>query len=207
MNAEPSRSPAEPGATESGPETQWPRNWDAVVAAIGEEFGEDKIAWGADRVELSGVRRFLEPFEFDCPLHYDKAVALQHGYPDVVAPSASLRMFASPALWEPGSQPIFTDAARDAQPDQASPARHLPRFAPPTTALIMTEVEWDFLMPVVIGDHLGIHLRRRISACAPKALKIGQGAFVTIEHRICNQRHELVANIRLTYFTYNPSDS
>jgi N-terminal half of MaoC dehydratase len=200
-------APTETRAVAPASSAGWPRNWDAVVAAVGEEFGEDAVAWGADHVELTGIRRFVEPFEFDCALHHDKETARQHGYSDVVAPVASLRMFASPALWEPGNQPVFTDAARDAQPSQASPARHLPSFAPLTTALVMTEVEWDFLQPVIVGDHLGTHMRKRIVACTPKALKIGQGAFVTIEHKLCNQRHELVARIRLTYFCYNPSES
>lgn len=199
-------APAEKTAAAPDLAAEWPQNWDAVIAAIGSEFGEDRIVWGADHVELTGIRRFAEPFEFDCPLHYDKATAQHQGYSDVVAPVASLRMFASPPLWEPGRPPVFTDPARDAHPAQALPARHLPSFAPPTTALVMTEVEWDFLQPVTVGDRLGTHMRKRIVACTPKALKVGQGAFVTIEHRLCNQWQDLVARIRLTYFTYNPRE-
>jgi MaoC dehydratase-like protein len=199
--------PARARADEAAPPEQWPRNWDAVVAAVGGEYGEDEVAWGPDEVELTGIRRFVEPFELDCPLHYDRAAALAMGYSGVVAPAASIRMFAAPALWEPGREAVFTDPGRDALPAQSSPGRHLPSFAPATTALVMTEVAWDFLRPVIVGDRLGTHKRKRIAACTPKALRIGRGAFITIEHRICNQNRELVARIRLTYFAYNPGGS
>jgi hypothetical protein len=79
-------------------------------------------------------------------------------------------------------------------------------MAPATSALIMTEVEWDFLLPAVVGDHLGVANRRRLVSCTPKALTIGQGAFVTIQQTIVNQRRQAVALIRLTYFFYDPHD-
>ena len=39
-----------------------------------------KVSEGADAVELGSVRRWLEPKEFECPIHTDEAAARAAGY-------------------------------------------------------------------------------------------------------------------------------
>jgi hypothetical protein len=183
----------------------WPGCWQAAVDIVGQDFGDDSIIWGADPVERTGIRRLLEAFEFDCALHYDQAIAIEHGYADIVAPASSVRVFAIPAMWEPGDDPIFTDPDKNAQPVRWPRPGWYPPVTPATSAGIITDLEWDFLLPVVVGDHVGIRNRRRLVACTPKELRIGKGAFVTIEQTIVNQRQEKVALTRLTSFNYNPA--
>lgn len=65
----------------------------------------------ADPIERSAVRRYLEPLEFDCALHYDPGFARLHGYEDVVAPVSALSTFAMGPMWCPGER-IFQIAMR-----------------------------------------------------------------------------------------------
>jgi N-terminal half of MaoC dehydratase len=184
--------------------TEWPAAWQPVVDLVGQEVGEDTIAWGADAVELTGIRRMLEPFEFDCALHYDKAVAVEHGYADVIAPVSAIRVFAIPAVWSPGEDPVFPDPDRNAQPLRWGQGGGVPG-APKTSAAFMTDVEWDFLLPVTLGDRLGLRTRRRIVSCTPKQIRVGKGAFVTMEQAVVNQRQEVVMLVRSTSFSYDPA--
>jgi hypothetical protein len=179
--------------------------WQPLVEAVGQEFGDEGVTWGADTVELTGIRRLLEPFEFGCALHYDKPTAIEHGYPDVVAPVSAVQVFAIRPMWQPGDDPVFPNPERNAEPERWLTAAGRPPMAPRSSAAFMTDVEWDFLLPVIVGDRVGIRNRRKIVSCTPKELRVGKGAFLTLEQNVVNQRGETVMRVRQTSFSYEPA--
>jgi acyl dehydratase len=184
------------------PDDDWKAAWQPMVDAVGRQFDESPAVFVADDIERSTVRRYLEPLEFDCPLHYDRDVARAHGYEDIVAPVSSLPTFAMAPMWRPGV-PMFTSAERDAQPATSAVTGVRTAIEPPTTGYFATTYDVEYLRPAVVGDRL---LRRgaKLVACQPKETKIGRGAFLTWESEIINQRHEVVARLQTTFYRYNP---
>lgn len=183
----------------------WTAAWQPLITAIGTDFGGETEAWGADAVEQSTIRRFLEPLEFDCPLHFDKATAEQYGYRDVLAPVSSLVPHALPPLWQPG-QHVFTSAERNAQPTYSPVALSggpMQALMPPSPGFFATDIELDYLQPVVLGDRLCMRGRKLLS-CTPKETSVGRGAFLTLESEIINQRREVVARLRTGMYYYKP---
>lgn len=81
----------------------WKRAWQPMVERVGTDFCPGEQFWGADPIEASAVRRFVEPLEFDCPLHTDQHVAEQYGYgtslPRIAACSFGLRSRIGTKRW------------------------------------------------------------------------------------------------------------
>ncbi len=148
------------------------------------------------------MRRYLEPLEFDCALHYDGEVARQYGHADVTAPYTSFITFAIPPMWEPG-QRVFTSDDRDAQPALSPIDGESLRVAPEVTGFFATDLEIDFLRAPVVGERLG---RRGgvLKSCVPKWISVGRGAFMTIEAEVITETGEIVARVRNTVFAYEP---
>lgn len=187
----------------------WKIAWQPVIDAVGTDFGEDAEIWGADEVEKGFIRRFLEPLEFDCPLHYDKTVAEQHGYSDILAPCSSLMSLALPPLWRPGRR-IWASAERNAQPTYSPVAsssnKAMQKILPDAPGFFATDIEIDYLRPVVVGDRVRTRGRKLLS-CVPKETSVGRGAFLIWESEILNQRGELVARTRIGVYLYDPHAS
>lgn len=181
----------------------WQRAWQPLVDAVGTEFGDGVPRAGPDAVELGAVRRFTEPLEFGCPLHYDRAVAIRHGYRDVTAPVSSIVTFTMPALWQPGEPAVFTSPGRDAQPARSALGPRLTGLEPETSGYFATEMGADYLAPVVVGDRLSRRGNLLLS-CTPKETSVGRGAFVSWQYEICNQRGDVVARMRSTAYSYVP---
>lgn len=180
----------------------WQASWQATIDAIGQELSDGSITWGPDVVEAGAVRRYLEPLEFDCALHYDRAVAREHGYSDIIAPYTAMFTFTISALWSPGEHP-FNSAERNAQPTITSLRPQLPPQAPPITGYFATDFETDFLREIVVGERLG---RRgyRLVGCKPKETKVGRGAFMTFESDVVSSNGDVVARTRSTIYCYEP---
>jgi acyl dehydratase len=174
-----------------------------MVDAVGTEFGDGVLREGPDAVELGAVRRFTEPLEFGCPLHYDRTVAIRHGYRDVVAPVSSIVTFTIPPLWRPGETPVFTSPERDAQPARTGLGPRSTGLEPQTSGYFAADMGADYLAPVVVGDRLS-RSGNLLLACTPKETSVGRGAFVTWESKVRNQRGEIVARLRTTTYSYLP---
>jgi acyl dehydratase len=181
----------------------WQRAWQPMIDAVGTEFGDGVRHEGPDAVEFGAVRRFTEPLEFGCPLHYDRAFALRHGYRDVVAPVSSIVTFTIPPLWRPGEPAVFTSPERDAQPARTSLGPRLTGLEPETSGYFAAEMAADYLVPVVVGDRL-TRTGNLLLSCIPKETSVGRGAFVTWQYEIRNQRGDTVARMRSTTYSYVP---
>lgn len=180
----------------------WKAAWLPLMARLGEELGSGEISWGADAVEAGAIRRYLEPLEFDCALHYDAEVARAHGHGDITAPYTGTAPFTAPPLWRHG-QTLFDSAERNAQPMARGLRPPVPAEAPPFTGYFATDMEMDFLRPVVVGERLG-RRGQRLVACEPKETKVGRGAFLTFESDTVSSEGDVVARMRFGLFCYNP---
>ena len=187
--------------TEMGEGADWQDDWQPVIDAVGQDFGGEPIQ-GADAVEQGLIRRFCEPLELGSPLHHDEAVAREHGYAGIVAPVSSVLVFSIPPMWRPGDAPLFTTAGRDDQPAR-SPVKppSLP-MAPPTTGYFATDIEFDFVQDIVVGDRL-TRVGNTLLSCQPKETSVGRGAFTRWQWELKNQRGEVVARVRVGLYFYN----
>lgn len=183
-------------------EEDWKQAWQPMIDAVGSDFKEGIKTPGADDVEKGAVRRFLEPLEFDSPLHYDKSVAKEHGYHDIIAPYSSLLTWTLEPHWTPGTK-TFTSADRNAQPAQ-NPLGDIETgdIAPETTGFFATDLEIDYIRPIVVGDRL-TRMGEVLLSCIPKETQVGRGAFMIWESEIYNQLDDLIAKVRIGTYSYN----
>lgn len=180
----------------------WKAAWQPLIDAVGQDFSGGAQSPGAEEVSAAAIRRYLEPLEFDCALHYDAQAARAQGHDDIIAPTTSIQTFSLPPMWQPG-QTLFTSAERNAQPSGGALAGTTTPLEPPTTGYLVTDYEVEYLCAVTVGDRLRRHGARLLS-CVPKETKVGRGAFLTWESEIHNQRGEVVARMRTTWLRYNP---
>jgi N-terminal half of MaoC dehydratase len=181
----------------------WEDAWQPVIDAVGRDFGEGEVIEGADAVDASALRRFLEPLELDCPLHYDADVAREHGYSGVVAPFSSYFTFVAPPVWRPGGPSAFMSDERNALPEGIAARRFATGLEPPCSGYFAADFELELFEPVVLDDRLS-RTGLRLVKCTPKETSVGCGAFMTWEWEVRNQRSELVAYFRNTMYLYNP---
>lgn len=183
-------------------DNDWIKEWEAFAQTIDKEQGDVEITWGADCVEAGVIRRYLEPLEFDCALHYDKDVACEHGYEDIISPNTALMTFAFPALWSPGTS-LFTSNDPGFIPSVPYLTPSAPEGAPSYSNFFFTDFEMEFLRPVAVGERIGTTPNRLLSV-NPKETKVGRGAFLTFESDIVSDKGDVVAKNRSTAFFYNP---
>jgi hypothetical protein len=185
-------------------EEAWSKAWDPVIALVGQDLSSGEVREGVDRVEAGAIRRYLEPLEFDCPLHLDAEVARAYGYGDIIAPYTSLATFAMSAFWSPG-QTAFVSAERDAQPATSNVKPAFPPGTPPVTGYFATDMEIEYVRPVQVGERLSRRGNRLVS-CEPKETKVGRGAFIKTESGICDEQGDVIARIYLGLYLYNPHE-
>ncbi len=170
---------------------------DELQGWIGREHG---LA-GVDAVSRNDIRRKLEVYCFDCPVHYDDAVARDHGYRGLIAPVAMTALWAMPAYWSPGEPTIFAPGLRE----KAGGLRaDLPTIY---SKAVNTATEWEFFEPLYDGDALEGNWR--LVEVNPRETRLGIGAFLTVETTIAKTSGELVAKNRNVLYRYDdkPSDT
>jgi len=180
----------------------WKAEWQPVIDAIGRDFTNGEVIWGADPVEPGAIRRYLEPLEFDCPLHTDPEVAKAAGYRDVIMPYTGVIAWTLPPIWRPG-ETLFASADRNAQPVRSRINNEYIGIGPRTTGFFGTDIEIDFLRPVVAGEHLG-RRGKVLVACTHKETSVGRGAFLTWQSDVVTKSLEVVARIRMGVYAYIP---
>ncbi len=185
----------------------WQDAWQPLIDAIAHGTAnvsaeQDTAPWGPDVVEAGAIRRWLDALEFDCPLHTDRSAALAQGFADIIAPATSLSAFTTGALRRVGER-LFTSAERNAQPPVHALRPPLPHMAPHVPGYFATDMEFDYLRPVAVGERL----RRRtpqVVACVPKQTKVGRGAFITFEALTESSLGDVVLRSRYSLFCYEP---
>jgi hypothetical protein len=181
----------------------WMAAWDQMISLVGTDLSDGQARWGADAVEPGTIRRYLEPIELACPIHYDLAAARAAGYDDVTAPSTAVLMYTLPSMWSPGDPTLFDSADRDAQPARSPINNEDPGPAPRTKGFFATDIELDFIRPVLLGERLGTRGRKLLS-CLPKQTSVGRGAFCVFETEIVSDTGDVVARMRTGTYAYDP---
>jgi hypothetical protein len=181
----------------------WQREWEITAAAIGTDYGgepEESI----EAVEPAAIRRFCEPLELDCPLHYDARVARAHGYRDVLAPwSGVSQTFNRRGHWRPGMPTRYPAPDRDAVILDTELGIDAEPPGPPYSSTFATDLEIEYHAPVCVGDRL-TRSGRVLVGVVPRETSVGRGAFLTFEGRLHNQRGELVTVQRNGSYRYTP---
>jgi hypothetical protein len=180
----------------------WMAAWQPVIDKIGSDMSQGEVSYSPDRVEPALIRRYLEPLELDCPLHYDPEVARAHGFADVMLPYTATPTFTAGAVWSAGES-VFVSEDRNAQPARVSSKPQFPDGTPPVTGYFATDIETEYFRPVVAGERLA-RKGNRLVACTPKETRVGRGAFVTFETDIVDEHGEIVSLTRASLFLYNP---
>jgi 3-methylfumaryl-CoA hydratase len=170
--------------------------WEDAQSWVGRELAEYH---GADEVTVGDIRRRLEVLAWDCPLHYDEAVARRHGYRTVVAPATMLMTWAMPPYWSPGDpRPQPGDAA-------LLPQYPFTQIPAPGEFIFATSSETEYLEPVYPGDR--VSARSVLIDMTRKRLSVGDGAFFLIETTYVKQTGEVVGIERLTVFRYSAAEA
>nr|ART90204.1 hypothetical protein [uncultured bacterium] len=166
----------------------WAAAWQAMAAAVGRDFAQDQPERWGETIEAGALRRYLEPLELSVPV-------------DEV-PCTALASFALPLLWRAGDGALFTEASRDAQPRVTHVAGMFTGLEPPTTHFFAVESDADYLKTARVGDRL---CRRGalLLSCMPKQTRVGRGAFICWQSEIIDQRRNVLARLRTTFFRYN----
>lgn len=159
-------------------------------------IGREHPFRGVDEVSRNDIRRKLEVYLCDCPLHYDDAIARQHGYRGLVAPVTLTPLWSMPAYWNPGDPQIYAPELRpltggirtDALPTVFSKG-------------VNTATEWEYFEPLYPGDMLEGNWQ--LIEIKPRETRLGNGVFLTTETTIVKRWGELVAKNRNTSFRYD----
>lgn len=181
---------------------EWMQEWQPLVEMIGQDLSDGTVTWGADPVEAGAVRRYLEPLEFDCPLHTDTEVAQSMGYDDITLPYTGVLSWTLPAMWSPG-ETLFDSHDRNAQPVHSPIGGNVLPAGPTVSGYFATGMEIDFLREVIAGERVGRRGKKLLS-CVPKETKVGRGAFVQHESEVITESGEVVARIRVSTYSYQP---
>ncbi|HZT05626.1 MAG TPA: MaoC family dehydratase N-terminal domain-containing protein [Chloroflexota bacterium] len=161
-------------------------------------LGRESEFEGLEEVSRNDIRRKLEVYCFDCPLHYDDAVAQAHGYRMIVAPLAMTPLWALPPYWVPGEPPPFAPGRpeRNGSRHSAVPS--------PFSKGFNAASEWESFEPLYPGDRLRVVTK--LVKIDPKETRVGNGAFLTHETGIYKRTGELVLVSRSTQYRYDPHE-
>ena len=180
----------------------WTQAWQPTVDVVGQDFSGGIESTAIDEIERATIRRYCEPLEFSCPLHYDEEVARAHGYAGILAPHSGVSStWIDPGIWRPGEGTRYPVAHQHVDiPRVRGPVMPEPPEAP-TTAGFATDIEIEYHQPPVVGDRLTVK-GRELMSCLPRETRVGRGAFMIWQRQVVNQRGELVALLRNGGYRY-----
>src|ERR1700722_15705256 len=161
-------------------------------------IGREHEFAGIDECTRSDIRRKLEVYCFDCPLHYDDAVAQAHGYRGLVAPNALIPLWAMPAYWTPGEAVLYRPGLRE----QAGGIRTDVPVPAAYQGGVNTATQWEYFVPVYPGDAL--HGHWKLVEIKPHQSRLGEGVLISVEATLLKRDGELVAKNRNTHYRFTP---
>jgi 3-methylfumaryl-CoA hydratase len=167
----------------------------ATLAELQSWIGREHGFAGIDAVTRSDIRRKLEVYCFDCPLHYDDAIAREHGYRELVAPVVMTPLWGMPPYWSPGEPIFYGPGLRE---KVGGIRTDLPNVYPRG---VNTATEWEYFEPLYPGDRLEGDWK--LVEIKPRQTRLGDGIFLTVETSIYKHSGELVAKNRNTGYRYN----
>jgi acyl dehydratase len=167
---------------------------DDPLAEARQLLGRESSFAGVDEVTRSDIRRKLEVYCFDCPLHYDEAVARAHGYRTIVAPAAMTPLWAMPAYWSPGEPSFYAPGLKE---KVGGIHMDVPN---PYPKGFNAASEWEYFEPVYPGDRL--HGSWKLTEVKPRETRLGDGVFLSFESTVFKQTGERVAIHRNTGYRY-----
>lgn len=186
-------------------EDQWEDEWQPVIDAVGRDFLDGEVSWGADLVEPGAIRRYLEPLEFDSGLHTDYEVARHYNFPNVTMPYTGVIAWTLPPAWQPGEL-LFDSDARNAQPVNSRINNAEMDMGPNTSGFFGTDIELDFYREIIAGEQIGRRGKTLVS-CVPKQTSVGRGAFMTWQSEVITESGEVVGLIRVGTYAYIPHET
>lgn len=150
------------------------------AAWVGKSLGGSE---GRYPVEYDPIRRHCHMVQDTNPLYVDPGAAASGPYGAVVVPPAMLLMhFSSPGPWP----------RRLRTSSEPRPPSFTSGVPTPGDRGINMGTSWEFLTPVVVGDHL--RSERAIRDVFIKSIKLDPHAvWIVTSTRVLNQRNELVA--------------
>jgi 3-methylfumaryl-CoA hydratase len=160
-------------------------------------IGRETAFEGVDQVTLNDIRRKLEVYCFDCPLHSDERQAQAHGYRTIVAPVSMTPLWSMQPYWSPGDPSPYLPGLRE---KNGTGRTDVPT---PYPKGLNASSEREFFEPVYPGDRL--HGVWKITEITEKTTSLGEGSFITTETHISKQTGELAAIHRTTAFRYYPA--
>ena len=148
-----------------------------------------EVSTGRYPVEYDPIRRHCHMVEDDNPLFLDPHIAAQSQHGGVIAPPVMAGYFAGNGAWP--HKPV-----RDALADVPTRGERK----------INMNIDWEYLIPVRIGDRLSS--QRELIDIFEKPIKLDPKAvWIVTETRITNQNDEIVAIGRNTLLTHRtPED-
>lgn len=168
---------------------------EAILTRLNDLIGREHAVSGVDEVSRNDVRRKLEVFCFDCPLHLDDAVAAAHGFRMAPAPSAMIPLWAMPAYWTPGEPGLYGPG----KPESNGGMQEVLPVVYSSGVNAGSQVE--FFEPVYPGDRLRSVVK--LVDVKPKQTRLGKGVFLTVETTVSKLGGERVAVRRNTSYRYN----
>ncbi len=182
----------------------WEQAWQPLIDAIGTDFSPTGRS-AIDEIEKGAIRKYVEPLEMDCPIFVDEAVAREHGYEGIPAPTSGIsQTWIETGIWTADRDPAWPTNDRDATPPRPpGPEDAIEVPAPPTTAAFATDIEIEYHRDAYVGDRL-MNSGNRLISCLPKQTSVGRGAFQIFESYVHNQDGDLIATVRRGLYSYVP---
>jgi hypothetical protein len=168
--------------------------WEEMNSFLGKEIS---TSFGVDEVTKGDIRKWLEPKEFDCPLHYDEATAQKAGYKGIVAPCTMVIPYGVEPYWRPGD-----GHDQPGDPPRVIPLPVLDIVPGPYTLSFASDIEMEFHAPLYAGDR--VTCTSRLVSITPKKLRVGKGVFLRQESIYRNQKDERIAVLYITIFRFAP---